>query len=91
MSIKEIVFAYIHLNNGVIIYEELEAYVLSYKPGSAWNKSHWNYYRSNITSSNGRYYHEFSEIERRNLKEQAGPGKEIQLKNIPAHILENIF
>lgn len=70
MSIKAIVFEYIHLNCGIVDYEELTNFVLSYKPGSAWNKTHWSYYRSNIISSNGRYFYEFSEIEKQNLKKK---------------------
>ena len=68
MSIKEIVFEYIHINNGLVNYEELTDLVFSYNPQSAWKKSHWDYYRSQITSINGRYYHQFSETERKNLK-----------------------
>jgi DGQHR domain-containing protein len=68
MSIKEIVFEYVRLNNGMINYEELTSCVFSFKPNSAWNKTHWNYYRSQITSPNGRYFNQFSEIERQNLK-----------------------
>lgn len=55
MSIKEIVFEYIHINNGFINYEELINCVFGYNPQSAWKKSHWDYYRSQITSPNGRY------------------------------------
>src|ERR1035437_5100398 len=68
MSIKEIVFELIHINNGFINYEELTNCVFSFNPQSAWKKTHWDYYRSNIISTNGRYYHEFSETERKNLK-----------------------
>lgn len=68
MSIKEIVFEYIHINNGFINYGELTNCVFRYKPNSAWNKTHWNYYRSQITSSNGRYYNHFSKTERENIK-----------------------
>jgi DGQHR domain-containing protein len=71
MNIKKLVFEYIHLNNGYINYEELTNYVLSFNPSSAWKESHWNYYRSNITSPKGRYYNEFSETERSNLKKRS--------------------
>jgi hypothetical protein len=73
MSIKEIVFEYIHINNGFITYDELKNCILSYNPGSAWNKTHWNYYRSNITSPNGRYFNQFSETERKNLNKAVEP------------------
>jgi DGQHR domain-containing protein len=71
MSIKEIVFEYIHINNGFVNYEELTNLIFSYNPQSAWKKSHWDYYRSNIISINGRYYNQFSETERKNLNKHS--------------------
>jgi DGQHR domain-containing protein len=80
MSIKAIVFEYIHLNNGIVDFEELSSFVLDYQPKSAWNKTHWSYYRSNIISPNGRYFNQFTESEKNNLKKPVETKKDSPLR-----------
>jgi DGQHR domain-containing protein len=70
MSIKEIVFEYVHSTKGCIDYEELTELVFSFNSRSAWNITHWNYYRSQITLPHGRYFNSFIEIERSNLMDR---------------------
>ena len=87
MSIKNIVFEYIHLNKGFVNYDELTECVFSLNPESKWNRSHWDYYRSSITSVCGRYHNEFSAIERENLKSSLNKN-EISILSIESKLID---
>ena len=67
-SIKELVFDLIHRTSGKIDYKTVTERVIKHFPKSKWKKSHWYWYRSQITSDRGRYRKLFSAEERRNLR-----------------------
>ncbi len=68
MNIKEIVFYHINSLNGNVNVEDLTNEILNTHPNSKWDYTHWNYYRSQITSERGRYSHLFSDEVKNNLK-----------------------
>lgn len=78
MTIKEIVFEYIQLNKGHVNYVDLTDKVLQLKPTSKWDKTHWNWYKNQITSSNGKFFKLFTDEERQNLRAT------IELNNVPS-------
>ncbi len=57
-TIKELVFDFVRMSDGAVNPEELEQQVLTYFPDSAWNNTHWNWYRYQICK--GRFQEEFS-------------------------------
>lgn len=67
-SIKELVFDLIHRTSGKIDYKTVTEKVKKHFPKSKWKKTHWSWYRSQITSDHGRYRKLFSSEERRNLQ-----------------------
>lgn len=67
MTTKALVFAYIKKVNGNVDLDALTKAVFENRPASKWQQSHWDYYRSGITSPNGRYAHVFSEEIKVNL------------------------
>ncbi|MBL7186208.1 MAG: hypothetical protein ISS70_07760 [Phycisphaerae bacterium] len=67
-SIKELVFDLIHRTSGKIDYKTVTEEVKKHFPKSKWKKTHWSWYRSQITSDRGRYRKLFSYEERRNLR-----------------------
>jgi hypothetical protein len=67
-SIKKLVFDLIHRTSGKIDYKTVTEEVKKHFPKSKWKKTHWSWYRSQITSDCGRYRNSFSSEERRNLQ-----------------------
>ena len=67
-SIKELVFDLIHRTSGIIDYKTITEEVKKHFPKSKWKKTHWYWYRSQITSERGRYRKLFSSEEQRNLQ-----------------------
>lgn len=67
MTIKEILFEYIKISNGNVDYDEITKIILSKKPSSKWNLTHWNWYKTQIVSSRGKYNKVFSEKIRNNI------------------------
>ena len=61
MNIKAMVFDHIISSKGHVDLQKLTNDILAAFPSSKWDDSHWNYYRSQITSPIGRYKDEFSE------------------------------
>jgi len=66
-TIKALVFDYVRKRNGVVDYDELTAAVLHSFPGSRWDRTHWAFYRYEITK--GRFTSEFSDEVKNNLLE----------------------
>ena len=66
--VKELVFDLIHRTSGKIDYKTVTEKVKKHFPKSKWKKTHWYWYRSQITSDRGRYRKLFSSEERRNLQ-----------------------
>ncbi|NLZ05896.1 MAG: HNH endonuclease [Phycisphaerae bacterium] len=67
-TIKDVVFDVIRRTKGTADYEAVTEAVLQHFPDSKWKKSHWGFYRSQITSESGRHRDEFSEEIRANLR-----------------------
>ena len=67
--IKDLVFDVIHGSVGKVSYEDMAREVKARFPESAWKRSHWAWYRTQIRK--GRYEGEFSEEERTNLYENS--------------------
>jgi len=82
-SIKELVFDLIHRTSGKIDYKTVTEKVKKYFPKSKWKKTHWYWYRSQITSDRGRYRKLFSSEERQNLQTNQ---KELSLASNPKGI-----
>lgn len=61
MTIKDILFEYIEISNGNVNFDEITEIILSKKPTSKWKLTHWNWYKTQIVSSNGKYNEVFSE------------------------------
>lgn len=68
MSIKRDLFQFIRERDGNVEYNEATDFVLGRYSTSKWDIKHWRYYVSNIIRPNGRYYSEFSETVRQNLR-----------------------
>jgi len=66
-SIKDTLFEYIRKKNGIVSYDELENLILLNFPNSKWKKSHWAWYKAQISSPKGKYYDLFPESVRNNL------------------------
>jgi len=71
-TIKELVFDIIRQTDGKVGYETVTKTVKKYFPKSKWKEPHWRYYRSAITSKNGRYKNAFGKNVKRNLSEKVG-------------------
>lgn len=67
LTIKDLVFEYVTSRNGVVEYDELTQLIISKFPDSEWKKTHWAWYKTQITSPRGKYYSHFSETIRTNL------------------------
>ena len=70
-TIKALVFGTIHRTEGCISYKKLEGLVLKHFPESAFNKSHWVWYRYQCTK--GRYASQFNKLEKENLSASLRP------------------
>ena len=66
-TIKSLVFDYVHRCKGQVCYEALTEEVIKHFPGSKWKKSHWVWYRYQITR--GRFQDLFSGEERASLRQ----------------------
>lgn len=86
-TIKDTVFDLIRQTKGSVDYETVAKAVLEHSPKSAWKKSHWGYYRSQITSERGRYRDEFPEEIRANLRRGTG-GLGKRSKGVPKIVSE---
>ena len=77
-TIKAVVFDHVHRTKGHVDYDALTAEVRKHFPESRWKKTHWSWYRTQITR--GRFKDQFSDEERnalRNLSSKpraVGPG-----------------
>jgi hypothetical protein len=69
MTTKDIVFHHIRSTKGSVDLQLLTKEILRNDPYSKWDQSHWSFYRTQITSPNGRYTHLFSEEVKQNLKQ----------------------
>ncbi|MBN2583419.1 MAG: hypothetical protein JXL80_10150 [Planctomycetes bacterium] len=49
-TIKSLVLDNVHRNGGHVDYDALAAEVKEHFPGSAWKKTHWAWYKSQIVS-----------------------------------------
>lgn len=63
--IKDLVFEFVKTHRGNVDPDALAKKVLQHFPTSAWNKSHWNWYRNQITT--GRFKEQFSDYVKRKL------------------------
>jgi hypothetical protein len=63
--IKDLVFDYVHRTGGQVDYDALTAEVKRHFPASRWQKSHWAWYRCQMTR--GRFVNLFSDDEKRRL------------------------
>lgn len=61
MTIKDILFQYIYEKEGIVDFDEITQIILSKKPTSKWKLTHWSWYKTQITSPNGKYYTEFTD------------------------------
>ncbi len=68
MSIKDIVFNHINSLNGNINLHDLTDKILIKSPNSKWDHTHWNWYRYQVTSDKGKFFHLFSDEIKENLK-----------------------
>lgn len=73
-TIKELVFQWIGKTEGNVDFETVNREVRRAFPESRWKRSHWDYYRSQIRSPNGRYFRSFGERVRNNLRAQGRSG-----------------
>jgi hypothetical protein len=60
MTIKDILFEYIEKTEGNVDFEEITDIILSKKPTSKWQLTHWKWYKTHIISPNGKYHYVFS-------------------------------
>ncbi|MFE3866488.1 hypothetical protein ACFX5E_00195 [Flavobacterium sp. LS2P90] len=66
-TIKDYLFLYINKNDGIVDFNEISKLIFEKFPESAWKKTHWAWYKTQITSPNGKYYQLFSNSTRDNL------------------------
>ena len=64
-TIKALVFDHVHRTKGNVDYDALTKEVKKHFPGSKWQKTHWAWYKNQITR--GHFKGAFSEEERANL------------------------
>ena len=74
-TIKELVFDIIRKTRGKVDYRTVTKAVKKYFPKSKWKESHWRYYRSGITSENGRYKDAFGKNVKSNLSRRLSMGR----------------
>ena len=65
-TIKSLVLDYVHRTSGNVDYEALTAEVKRTFPDSAWKKTHWAWYKSQII--NARFRNMFTDAEREALR-----------------------
>lgn len=68
-TIKALVFDHVRRKNGLVNYDELTGEVLEQFPHSQWKRTHWAWYRYQITR--GRFKDQFSEDIRANIRSLA--------------------
>jgi hypothetical protein len=69
-TIKDVLFSFINENNGVVNFEDATKLILEKFPNSRWQKTHWVWYKYQISSPRGKYYGLFSEQIRKNLTQE---------------------
>jgi|GEM_PF-1136023 len=74
-TIKSLVIDYVHRTSGNVSYDALTAEVRRHFPESAWKKTHWAWYRSQIVG--GRFAGMFSDAERESLRNGKALGKQV--------------
>ena len=79
-TIKSLVFDHIHRHNGQVSYEALTKEVMKHFPGSKWKKTHWGWYRTEITR--GRFKNLFSDEEQDNLRQGKKTTRKISAKQV---------
>ena len=87
-TIKALVLDHVHRKKGVVDEDELAKAVLTAFPSSAWKRTHWAWYRSQILD--GRFTDQFTVGERRNLKKNLSGGRtprDLRVKKIGDRIL----
>ena len=80
-TIKSLVFDYIHRHDGQASYEALTKEVMRHFPDSKWKKTHWSWYRTQITR--GRFKNLFSDEEIDNLRQGKKTTRKISTKQVP--------
>jgi hypothetical protein len=86
-TIKAVVFDIIRQTSGLTDYETVTKAVLEQKPESAWKKSHWHYYRNQITSEKGKFKDEFSDEIKANLR-RGTRGSSVRTRGVGKIIME---
>jgi hypothetical protein len=90
-SIKELVFDVVRRSKGSVDYQTVTSHVRSAFPKSKWDKTHWAWYRNQMTR--GRFKDLFTEEVRRNLqittKQLEGKGTENRVKHFGDAILKH--
>jgi len=81
-TIKDLLFAYIHENNGNINFEDATSIILEMFPNSEWKKTHWAWYKNQIVSPNGKYHYLFSEDIRKNISSKSKATNHIKLTSL---------
>lgn len=76
-NIKNVLFDYIIKNNGEVNFEDITKKILLCFPNSLWKKTHWAWYKTQITSPKGKYFNLFSE----EIKNKLTNGKVKYLRN----------
>ena len=66
-TIKDNVFKYINENDGNVDYNKITDFILKIFPDSKWQKTHWAWYITQITSRKGKYFNSFPDSIRKNL------------------------
>jgi hypothetical protein len=87
-TIKELVFGFVHRAGGRVDYEALTAEVKRHFPKSRWQKSHWVWYRCQMTK--GIYRHLFTAEETRNLEGTKCIRGDTKIKNLADPILSRV-
>jgi hypothetical protein len=89
-TIKHLVFDFIHRTKGKVDYPSLEREVLQQFPNSAFNPSHWSWYRNQC--SKGRFAAHFSTEEKTNMAStmRRGPRGDQLVRQRAAPILRSV-
>jgi hypothetical protein len=80
MTIKDILFDYIKQTEGNVNYDEITEIILSNKPNSKWQLTHWSWYKTQIVSPKGKYHNLFSELIKKNISKSGSNKKRTYVK-----------
>ena len=75
-TIKSLVLDHVHRVSGNVDYDALTAEVRRHFPDSAWKRTHWAWYKSQIVG--GRFASMFSDAERESLQSGKAPGNRLK-------------